>query len=50
MKPYGNNAKKKHFFNKQMGHWCDCYLCVPVKKSTKKSERQKIKKEIKDIK
>lgn len=49
MKPYGKNDKEKKL--KKNCDWCDCYWCVPVKKSTKKSERLKAKKQIKkDIK
>lgn len=50
MKPYGTNSKKKNYFNKQRGHWCDCYMCVPVKKESKtairKKEKDKLKKEL----
>lgn len=47
MKPYGKNDKEKNY---SYGYAiCGCYYCVPVRKSTKKSERQKAKVEIKKI-
>ncbi len=46
MKPYGSNAKRKTYMING-GYWCNCYLCMPVKKKTKKSERQSVRKEIK---
>jgi hypothetical protein len=46
MKPYGSNAKRKNYMING-GYWCNCYLCMPVKKNSKTLERQKAKKEIK---
>ncbi len=46
MKPYGSNAKRSSYLISG-GYWCNCYRCMPVKKSTKKSERQKAKTGIK---
>ena len=46
MKPYGSNDKRKNYLNPD-GYWCNCNRCMPVKKSTKKTERLKAKIEIK---
>jgi hypothetical protein len=48
MKPYGSNDKNSNYMYKGK-YWCDCFLCIPVKKGSKKSERHKAKKEIKKV-
>lgn len=49
MKPYGYNYNKHKKSMKAMKYWCDCWLCWPEKKTTKKAKRLKAKLELKKM-